>query len=84
MTQIYNLLTEKMNSPVLRKFKKGEVIYHEGDTPKNLYFLKVGLIGLFHISESGKESFLRIFSLTIYLDTDHFSLMNHIMRAVLL
>lgn len=29
--------------------------------PKNLYFVETGLIGLFHIAESGKETFLRVF-----------------------
>lgn len=62
MIELYDLFTEKVTDPIVRKVKKGEVIYHEGDNPKNIYFLKEGLIGLFYISESGKESFLRIFS----------------------
>jgi CRP-like cAMP-binding protein len=51
-----------ISSPVVRKFKRGDIVYHEGDRPDNLYYLKEGLIGLFHISESGKETFLRVFS----------------------
>lgn len=51
-----------INAPTKKTFKRGQIIYHEGDQPDNLYFLKEGLIGLFHISESGKETFLRVFS----------------------
>ncbi len=42
--------------------KKGEVIYYQGDTPQNIYFVHEGIVGLFHITESGKETFLRIFT----------------------
>ena len=43
------------------EFKRNQIIYHEGDEPKNLYFIVSGLVGLFHISESGKETFFRVF-----------------------
>ncbi|MAX67290.1 MAG: Crp/Fnr family transcriptional regulator [Bacteriovoracaceae bacterium] len=42
--------------------KKGEILYHEGDKPEYVYFLESGLVGLFHISENGSETFLRVFS----------------------
>lgn len=41
--------------------KRGDIIYHEGDNPKNLYFIESGLVGLLHISEDGKETFFRLF-----------------------
>ena len=44
-----------------KKFKRGQTIYMEGEKPDNLYFVEKGLIGLYHVSESGKETFLRIF-----------------------
>ncbi len=34
----------------------------EGEEPQSLYLVKSGLIGLYHISESGKETFLRVFA----------------------
>lgn len=42
-------------------FKRGQIIYHEGDSPKQLYFILSGLVGLFHVSETGKETFFRVF-----------------------
>jgi CRP-like cAMP-binding protein len=44
-----------------RSFKRNEIIYNEGDNPKNIYFIVSGLVGLFHISEEGKETFFRVF-----------------------
>ena len=41
--------------------KRGEILYHEGDVPHSLYLVDRGLMGLFHISENGKETFLRAF-----------------------
>ena len=43
------------------QFKRNETIYHEGDEARQLYFIKSGIIGLFHISESGKKTFFRVF-----------------------
>jgi len=43
-----------------KSYKKGEIIYHEGDFPEYLYFVKSGLVGLSYISELGKETFFRI------------------------
>ncbi len=40
---------------------RGDFLYHEGETPQELYFLTKGIVGLFHLSESGKETFLRVF-----------------------
>ncbi|PIK16415.1 Crp/Fnr family transcriptional regulator [Halobacteriovorax sp. JY17] len=42
-------------------YKRGQIIYNEGDFPQNLYFIESGMIGLFYISESGKETFFRVF-----------------------
>lgn len=44
------------------QFKRGERIYSQGETPKGLYFVKQGLVGLTMISaKSGKEHLLRFF-----------------------
>ena len=40
---------------------RNDILYQAGETPEYVYFIKSGLIGLFHISENGKETFLRIF-----------------------
>lgn len=43
-------------------FKRGDHIYSQGETPKGLYFVKSGLVGLTMISaKSGKEHLLRFF-----------------------
>lgn len=57
----YNLLKPYIETSTKRTCKRGEIIYHEGDIPESLYLVESGLVGLFHISESGKETFLRVF-----------------------
>ncbi len=43
-------------------FKRGDVIYRQGDTPKGMYFVKKGLVGLVIVAaQSGKEHLLRFF-----------------------
>ena len=55
-------LSDILQKTETRSLKRNQFIYHEGDQPNGLYFVESGIIGLFHISESGKETFLRIFS----------------------
>lgn len=44
------------------QFKRGDHIYSQGETPKGIYFVKSGLVGLTMISsKSGKEHLLRFF-----------------------
>lgn len=44
------------------ELKRGESIYRQGDTPKGIYFINKGLVGLVLIgSGSGKEHLLRFF-----------------------
>lgn len=58
---IYDIFEGLLPTCSVKKFKRNQIIYHEGDMPENLYFVENGLIGLFHIAESGKETFLRVF-----------------------
>lgn len=58
---LYNKLKECLKDPRVLGLKRNEILYHEGDQPEHIYFVKNGLIGLFHIAESGKETFLRVF-----------------------
>lgn len=57
----YDLLKPNIQKFSSRKLKRGEILYHEGDHPEAVYFVEDGLVGLFHISETGKETFLRVF-----------------------
>lgn len=41
--------------------KRGDVVYHQGDAPKGIYFVKSGLVGLTKVGVSGKEHLLRFF-----------------------
>jgi len=44
------------------KFKRGDYIYSQGESPQGIYFVKSGLVGLTMISaKSGKEHLLRFF-----------------------
>ena len=58
----YELLKDYIKSSHKRALKRGEIIYHEGDQPESLFLVDKGLVGLFHISENVKESFLRVFN----------------------
>lgn len=43
-------------------FRRGEVIYRQGDSPRGVYFIEEGLVGLVLIGEaSGKEHLVRFF-----------------------
>lgn len=57
-----DMIRPYVQSSSTKVFKRGEIIYNEGDEPENLYLLEDGLVGLFHITESGHESFLRVYS----------------------
>ncbi|KGQ69633.1 cyclic nucleotide-binding protein [Chelonobacter oris] len=51
---------------VLHTLEKGTLIYSQGEIAKAFYFVQHGLIGLYHILESGKESLLRIYHTNDY------------------
>ncbi len=44
-----------------RNLKKGSFIYEEGQGPSGIYYINHGLVGLYHLAENGKETFLRVF-----------------------
>lgn len=58
----YELFSTVLSKKTVKNLKRNQIIYHEGDYPEGLFFVEEGLIGLFHISESGKETFLRVFA----------------------
>lgn len=59
---LYEKIKPLINQSVTRKIKKNELIYTQGDSPESLFFVESGVLGLFHISETGKEVFLRVFN----------------------
>ncbi|MAE73141.1 MAG: cyclic nucleotide-binding protein [Bdellovibrionaceae bacterium] len=44
-----------------KTYKKGTFLYRHGESPKGLYFVFSGLVGLTHVSDSGKEHLFRVF-----------------------
>jgi CRP-like cAMP-binding protein len=42
-------------------FKKGDILYREGDQPESVYYLESGLVALLRSSIKGQEHILRIF-----------------------
>ena len=56
------LLNELLTTKSTKKYKRGQIIYHEGEAPQQVHIIEHGMIGLFHISETGKETFFRVFS----------------------
>lgn len=61
MSVLINIIKESIAQTHYHVFKRGDVIYREGDQSKNVWFIESGLVGLFHIAESGRETFLRVF-----------------------
>jgi CRP-like cAMP-binding protein len=43
------------------KIKKGDTVYNQGESPKGLYYIDKGHIGLISIASNGNESLLRVF-----------------------
>lgn len=41
-------------------FKKGEVIYREGDVLNYLYIIHTGSVKIYHLFDSGKEQLLHV------------------------
>ncbi len=62
MNMIYHEKLSKIFSSGSQKlFKKGEIIYSEGDEPRNVYFIEKGLVALLRSSYQGQEHILRVF-----------------------
>lgn len=61
MTTLFNSLKSRLSDYSARQVKRGEIIYNDGDDPKTVWLVEDGLLGLFHISETGRETFLRVF-----------------------
>lgn len=62
---IFNHLEEEPMEEIMKvmksiSYKKGEVLYREGDTSNVLYVVSNGKIRIYRLSESGKEQLLRI------------------------
>lgn len=51
---------------VMSDLEKGVVIYSQGYHAREFYFLKSGLIGLYHMLENGKESLVRVYKACDY------------------
>ncbi|MAZ49484.1 MAG: hypothetical protein CME65_13070 [Halobacteriovoraceae bacterium] len=57
----YQLFESTLTRSNTKSLKRNQIIYHEGDKADGIYFVESGMVGLFHISENGKETFLRVF-----------------------
>lgn len=62
MSKLFDLLKSELPKFRKRQFKRNEIIYNEGDIPQALYLIESGIVGLFHISQNGHETLLRVFS----------------------
>lgn len=49
-----------------KTLEKHSLVYTQGEKPKEFYFLKRGLIGLYHCLENGKESLIRLYHANQY------------------
>jgi CRP/FNR family transcriptional regulator, anaerobic regulatory protein len=62
---IFNHLEENQMDEVMGtvrhvSFKKGEIIYRQGETSESLYVVHSGKVRIYRLSESGKEQIVRI------------------------
>lgn len=61
-----NLTHEEMyelsKTIVQRQYKKGEILYLEGEKAENLYIINEGMVKIYKVSESGKEQIIRLLS----------------------
>lgn len=64
----WNILKSKLT---VKSFKKGEIILHQGDICKNLYFINRGLARGFMIDENGKD-----FTWSIYFNDSNAHMTN--------
>lgn len=62
ISMIYDQVSEFISQFPVQQLERNDILYHQDDTPQFIYFIKKGLVGLFHITENGKETFLRVFS----------------------
>lgn len=65
LVPIFNHLEEEQMDEVMETansvaFKKGEIIYRDGEESDSLYIVHKGKIKMYRLSESGKEQLLRI------------------------
>lgn len=62
---IFNHLEDEQMDEILSvvrsvSYKKGEIIYRQGDASDSLYIIHCGKVRIYRLSESGKEQILRI------------------------
>lgn len=52
---------------VVKKFKKGDMLFNKGDQSKNLVYINRGIVGLVNLAPNGHESLLRVFGEKTFL-----------------
>lgn len=65
LVPIFNHLEPEQMQEIMQvvhsvSFKKGETIYHAGDTSNSLYIINRGQVKIYHLSEDGKEQIVRV------------------------
>ncbi|HHF1961755.1 TPA: Crp/Fnr family transcriptional regulator [Haemophilus influenzae] len=84
-------LPQNLNECIISESKtleKNSLIYAQGEKPKEFYFLKQGLVGLYHSLENGKETLARLYHAneyfgfrTIFSETSHHCSAKVLMEA---
>lgn len=67
LVPIFNHLQDEQMDEIMgltkhTSYKKGEIIYRDGDKSDSLYIVRSGRIRIYRLSESGKEQLVRILS----------------------
>jgi CRP-like cAMP-binding protein/ActR/RegA family two-component response regulator len=58
----YEALKELSVDRQMRQYQKKEILFHEGDLPRQLYFINSGKVKLYKTNDDGKEYILKVFS----------------------
>lgn len=69
------VLEDFARAAVPMQIKKGEILYHQGDEAKGIFFVTKGIVGLKHVTATGREHLLRFFKCHHFFG--HRSLLTH-------
>ncbi|MEN8726807.1 MAG: Crp/Fnr family transcriptional regulator, partial [Sulfurovum sp.] len=62
----------------LKEYKKGNIIFYEGDQPKRLKLLLDGIVKVYKVDSKGKEVILHFFQpQTLIAETAHMQKINY-------
>ncbi|MCS6837281.1 MAG: Crp/Fnr family transcriptional regulator [Bdellovibrionaceae bacterium] len=62
-------------SAIPQSYQKGDIIYHQGEPHKGLFYIQKGVVGIRHTTHSGREHLLRLYKCHSFFG--HKALLTH-------